>query len=254
MSYPTLSDLNSPSLISPFGARRTDGTVSPAAAMISTEPDFRYITGAAPYGTSVPFFLSTLFTLPGRESSVSIVGPYMGSPYGAVLLESLFARGSDTVLVLGWCGAISEDVKTGDIIVVESALSDEGTSRHYMASADDFPVVCPCPEATCRLEENLGKHNLSFHKGRIWTTDAIYRETEKKIDFFRKKGAIAVEMECAALFSVARYRQKHIAALLVVSDEVSASTWAPGFRRQVFKTARKRAADFIREVLLSGQL
>ncbi|MEA1967007.1 MAG: nucleoside phosphorylase, partial [Thermodesulfobacteriota bacterium] len=245
--YPTLSDLNSDSLISPFGARRSHGTMGSVAAMISTEPDFRYIRASAGKGDTKSFFMSTLFTVLNGEQGVSFVGPYMGSPYAAMLLESLIAKGSDKIVVLGWCGAISESVKTGDIIVVESAVSDEGTSRNYIDSKEEFPSLLPSEGLTRDLVEELEKQELSFKKGKIWTTDAIYRETAKKIAFFREKGAVAVEMECSALFSVAKYRKKDVAALLVVSDEVSSLNWKPGFRNKRFKEARKRAANVIME-------
>ena len=249
MNYPTLSDLNSPALVSPFGARRSRGSIGPLAAMISTEPDFRYITANAGRGEGRPFFTSTLFTREAGEKGAAFAGPYTGAPYAVMLLESLIASGCEKIFVLGWCGAISENVKTGDLVVAESALCDEGTSRHYSDDSAAFPLAAPSRSATGELVAGLFRAGLSHKTGRIWTTDGIYRETEKKIDFFRQKGAIAVEMECSALFSAARYRKQKIAALLVVSDELSSSSWHPGFREPRFKQARKDAAQVIRELL-----
>ncbi|MFO7751047.1 MAG: purine-nucleoside phosphorylase, partial [Desulfobacteraceae bacterium] len=108
-----------------------------------------------------------------------------------------------------------------------------------------FPLAAPSRSATKELADAVARAGLSHKTGRIWTTDGIYRETEKKINFFRQKGAIGVEMECSALFSAARYRKQKIAALLVVSDELSASSWHPGFRDPRFKQARKDAARVI---------
>jgi len=65
------------------------------------------------------------------------------------------------------------------------------------------------------------------------------------VDFFRSLGASAVEMECAALFSVAEYRKVSIAALLIVSDSVASRTWDPGFRNKKFKQARKISCEAI---------
>ncbi len=82
-------------------------------------------------------------------------------------------------------------------------------------------------------------------QGPVWTTDAIYRETPKKVAWFREQGALAVEMECSALFSVAAFRNVEVAALLVVSDSLAAGNWDPGFARTRFKTARQEACEAI---------
>ena len=42
--------------------------------------------------------------------------------------------------------------------------------------------------------DNLGLPNVA---GKVWTTDAIYRETKAKLDARKKEGCIAVEMELA---------------------------------------------------------
>ena len=89
--------------------------------------------------------------------------------------------------------------------------------------------------------------DLKFIKEKIWTTDAIYRETPEKVEFFRKKGAFTVEMECSALFAAAHFRNVEIAALLVVSDELKPTEWVPGFRTKEFKEARKKACKAIYE-------
>ena len=81
----------------------------------------------------------------------------------------------------------------------------------------------------------------------IWTTDAIYRETPKKMSWFQEKGALAVEMECSALFAAAEFRKVAITSLLVVSDSLAseAGDWDPGFRKNKFKEARKSACKSI---------
>ena len=99
----------------------------------------------------------------------------------------------------------------------------------------------------------LRRFNLDFHEGKVWTTDAIYRETRQKIEQFQKKGALAVEMELSALFSAGRYRGVDVAAVLVVSDEVSTFTWRPGFRDKRFIKSRKAVAEVISDICKSLQ-
>ena len=79
------------------------------------------------------------------------------------------------------------------------------------------------------FQEEGERQGVQAKQGRLWTTDAPYRETSVKIAGFRAAGVQAVDMEVAALLSVAAYRGCEVAALLVVSDECYHPTWRPGF-------------------------
>jgi len=242
MSFPTWSDLNDDSLIPPLG-KHSLHDLGPIAIMVSTAPDFKYIEANSGKKTLLPsLFTGNLFTL--NEGRVAVAGPYIGSPSAAMVLESLIARGVSKVVVVGWCGSISDQLQIGDLLMADSAICDEGTSRNYMQMPPeiDFPTVFPTPLFSSDLKTILqsGQYDIQCKYGRIWTTDAIYRETSKKVTFFREMGAVAVEMECSALFAVAKYRKVEIAALLIVSDDLSSSEWIPGFKTKEFKESRKK--------------
>jgi len=254
MNYPALSNLNSKSIIPPMGTGRPHD-IGPVAVMVSAEPDLRYIKQKFKKGKSFSFFMSTLFTPENSEKGIfdagiscSYTGPYMGAPYGAALLESLIAKGAESIIVSGWCGAVSPYLHTGDILIPNAAISDEGTSRNYIKTDDHFPLISSDLKLRNILIEEMIKRDMQYKEGNIWTTDAIYRETPEKVAFFKKKGAVAVEMECSALFSVAKFRKKDIAAVLVVSDEVKNSGWKPGFRDKRFREARKKVSSMICEM------
>lgn len=246
MSFPTWSDLNDDSLIPPLGQRYAPD-LGPVAVMVSTEPDVRYLEANCGKKETLPFFLGKLFTV--NEGRVSVAGPYLGSPCGAMILESLIGRGVSKVVAVGWCGAISDQLQTGDILIPDCAICDEGTSRNYMVMPPDtdFPTLLPSEIFSATLKTELEQRDSAIicKRGTIWTTDAIYRETAKKVAFFRGMGAVAVEMECSALFAVAKYRQIDMAALLIVSDDLSSSEWKPGFKAKVFKESRKRVLSSI---------
>ena len=182
------------------------------------------------------------------ENTVSFVGPYMGAPYAAMILETLIARGVRQIIVMGWCGSISPTVNIGDILMPDAAISHEGTSMNYMDSPEDFPVIYPPapPSSAMGLAGNIAgffdEKKIPFKKGCIWTTDAIYRETRQKVDFFHSRGALAVEMECSALFAVAAHHGVELVALLVVSDDLSGTRWKPAFKSEAFSGARRQVS------------
>jgi|JFJP01.1.fsa_nt_gi purine-nucleoside phosphorylase len=244
MNYPTWSDLSNESIIPPLGSRQVPD-IGPVALLVSCEPDMRLIIAATDNPVRVPFFNSTLITQLNCDKGTSVAGPFIGAPYAVMLLESLIARGAEKIIVVGWCGAVTDELNVGDIFLPSKAIVDEGTSKDYKHLDLELPVSTPDLGLIEQLSEHLTSSGITHGKGAIWTTDAIYRETKKKVDFFRSLGASAVEMECAALFSVAEYRKVSIAALLIVSDSVASRTWDPGFRNKKFKQARKISCEAI---------
>ncbi|MEX1313705.1 MAG: nucleoside phosphorylase [Desulfotignum sp.] len=243
MRCPAWLDLSEKSLVPPLGTRQAP-SLGPVAVMVSTAADLKLIQPIlnAESDRTVPFFVSRLIT---DSHGIGVAGPFVGSPYAAMMMESLVAKGTRQILILGWCGSLRGDIQVGDLIVPDRGLVDEGTSRHYAALDPVTPQTFPNPDLTGKLAKYLETRGLTCIQGPVWTTDAIYRETPKKIAWFKDQGAVAVEMECSALFSVAAFKNVDVAALLVVSDSLAAGNWDPGFRRSRFKTARQESCEAI---------
>ncbi|MFH2091198.1 MAG: nucleoside phosphorylase [Pseudomonadota bacterium] len=242
MSFPTWSDLNSESIVPPLGTNRAPD-MGPVALMVSCRPDINLIKAQLTNPRVFPFFNNTLITSDDGEKGICVAGPYMGAPYGAMLLESLIARGTKKIIVLGWCGAVSHDLNVGDIVLADKAIVDEGTSCNYINLDSDLPCSLPDQLLTDQFAGFLASRTKVVTKQTVWTTDAIYRETPRKVAHFKHLGAHVVEMECSALFSVAQFRKVEITALLVVSDSVASRDWNPGFRKKAFVQGREIACD-----------
>ena len=75
------------------------------------------------------------------------------------------------------------------------------------------------------IEMVLQAHHCEYILSKTWTTDAIYRETQAKVQRRKAEGCIAVEMEAAAFFAVAQFRNVQFAQLLYGGDDVSGSEW-----------------------------
>ena len=71
----------------------------------------------------------------------------------------------------------------------------------------------------------MRERKLRFLEGAVWTTDAPFRETAKKRRSFMNGGAICVDMEASALFSIARFRSKELAAVFYAGDCVGEEGW-----------------------------
>lgn len=178
---------------------------------------------------------------------ISLSGPFLGAPQAVMGLEKLIALGAKRIWVLGWCGSLQSDLKIGDMVIPLNCIIEEGTSQHYPIKGP------PRTDSTLNrlLESALTIRNHPHRKGKIWTTDAPYRETPSKVSTYRELGVLAVEMEMSALMTVAIFRKVRLAALLIVSDELSDLSWRHGFHEPRFKEATTLAATILLDLLVN---
>ncbi len=153
---------------------------------------------------------------------VAFYHPGVGAPISAALLEEAIAFGCRKFVAVGGAGALEKGTPLGKLILVEAAARDEGTSYHYLPPAREVPAD---PDALRRVEELLLERRLPFRKGKTWTTDAPYRETQSMIDLRRAEGCLTVEMEAAAMMAVARFRGAPFAQILYAGDDLSGDEW-----------------------------
>lgn len=228
-------------IINPVKGKRSPKT-GPVAVMAATRQDLealRILLGKTEQD-SLPLMLSRLYH---HESGISLAGPFIGAPYAAMLLENLIAWGARWIIFIGLCGGISQKVKIGDVVVPSSAWIDEGTSRHYTREWGT-PAV-PSENVVACIGKSLHNAGLAHHEGSVWTTDAVFRETPEKVKRYQGEGALAVEMETSALFTIARFRGIQLAAVHVVSDELSKMIWKPGFRDDRFKKSCRAVREAV---------
>ena len=175
-----------------------------------------------------------------------LAGPILGAPQAVMVMELLCLQGVKVFLSLGSCGSIQEDLAIGNIVLPLTALSEEGTSDHYPLK--DGPASAD-PELTDYLARSLAEEGLNFRAGRIWTTDAPFRETREKIQSYASQGILAVDMEASALMTVAAFRDLSFAGLMVVSDELRPEKHIFGFNSPELTEGLTNAAKTIMKVL-----
>ncbi len=147
---------------------------------------------------------------------------YVGAAGSAAFLEELIAYGFDKFIVCGGAGVLRKDIAVGHLVIPISAVRDEGVSYHYLAPSRE--VECN-PQVVEKIEEEFNKYAIGYIKAKTWTTDSFYRETKKKIELRKSEGCVTVEMEAAAFFAVARFRNVKLGQILYGGDDLSAATW-----------------------------
>ena len=158
----------------------------------------------------------------GRVIVLSNFG--LGAPIVAAQAEELIALGATSLVSVALSGGIQPDLAPGAVVLAESAIRDEGTSHHYLAPARE---VAADPDLVGALCAALVARGAVPRQGRVWSTDAPYRETREEVAGLQAEGVLAVDMELAALLAVARVRGVAAAGVLVVGDSLAGGRWRP---------------------------
>ena len=166
--------------------------------------------------------LNPIYVLDVDGEPVAVVHPGVGAPLAAGYLEELIALGGRQFIACGGAGVIIPEVAVGHLVIPTSAIRDEGTSYHYLPPARE---VAATPAAVTALEAALEAAGVDYRTGKTWTTDGIYRETSDKIARRKAEGCLTVEMEAAAFFAVAQFRDVAFGQLLYCGDDVSGTEW-----------------------------
>ena len=136
---------------------------------------------------------------------LSIQSTGMGGPSAAIVVSELIDLGAQRLVRIGTSGALAPGLGLGDLIVAESVLAEDGVGGTLGAAAPDA-------ELTARLAGD--------HRGPVVSTDLFYDPRAGIEQAWAARGALVVEMECAALFAVAAARGIAAGAVLLVSDIV----------------------------------
>lgn len=150
--------------------------------------------------------------------SIGIVGLAVGAPFAVLVAEQLFVSGCRLLVSVTSAGQITPLGPTPYFVLIDRALRDEGTSHHYLPASLFADANATLTELVWPM---LSKWRVPVHRGTVWTTDAPYRETEQAIATARAHGALAVEMEAAALYAFAAARQRNVLCFAHVTNRMA---------------------------------
>ena len=199
-------------------------------------------------------------TLLGEKVSVTSTG--IGGPSAAIAVEELVKIGADTFIRVGTCGGMNANVIPGSIVVANSAIRAEGTSREYLPI--EFPAVAD-HQVTCALEAAAKSLNLPCKVGVVQCKDSFYGQHEPEAqpisdDLLRRwsawirGGCLASEMESAALFVLGSCRGVRTGTVLLVcanKDREKLGYSDPSFHDTA--PAIQTAIEAIRRLILSDR-
>ena len=156
------------------------------------------------------------------DKKVFIVGRMMyGGPYTASVLEKLRVFGVQRVIGIGVCGSLVEDAPPGTWLIADGAFCSDGTSKEYTTAE----MVYPDEDMLRIAEEAFSRRGLVVRRGKVWTTDAVYREFPSKVAYWRDRGVLFVNMEAAPFYAAAETLGMKAIYVGYVSDYIGGREW-----------------------------
>lgn len=171
------------------------------------------------------------FTGTYRGERISVQGTGMGMPSASIYMHELIHDfGVRQLVRIGSCGALRPDVHIRDVIIAQAACTDSAMYSHVadhvtFAPIGDFGLI--------RQAYDIGKREgMQIRVGNVYSTDTFYADTNDINEKLANLGVLAVEMETAALYTLAAKFQVQGLAVLTVSDHLLTGEQTTPMERQ----------------------
>lgn len=171
------------------------------------------------------------FTGRYRGQPVSVMGTGMGVPSHSIYVHELITEfGAQTLIRVGTCGALQPDLELGDLVLAMAASTDSAVNR-LRFSGMDFAPVARFSLLQSAYEKAIQK-GLAVRVGGIFTSDTFYDDDPDAWRRWAAYGVLAVEMETAALYTLAAKHGVDALSILTVSDHLVAGQAASSQQRE----------------------
>lgn len=141
---------------------------------------------------------------------------------GNDIIEMQWQTGVKNLIIFGSCGVLDSDAVKGKYIIPTDAYRDEGMSYHYAYPSDYITI-----KNSRKLAEIFEHLKLPHTEGKVWTTDAPYRETKTALEKRKNDGCLAVEMELAGIQSVCDFYGIELYSFLAAGDILDGEKYLP---------------------------
>ena len=152
-----------------------------------------------------------------NEQTLLIVSG-MGRERAKLAAHKLIEENADCLISFGSAGALSPELKPGDLVLAE-AVRDTGKTCAATASL-------PAP-----VRKRLSRNNVTVHAGMLAHSEEPVADTNTKLKLFERTGAVAVDMESAGVLDAAEHAGLPVSILRVITDSADMMLPASILRR-----------------------
>lgn len=160
------------------------------------------------------------FTGTYKGKRISVQGTGMGVPSISIYVNELIQEYDvKTLIRVGTCGSMQDDVHIRDVILAQGATTDSQVNRMVFGGIDYAPLAHF--ELLKNAYEIAREKGLTTHVGNVFTSDSFYRDNGREMnELLARYNVIAVEMETSALYTLAAKYNRRALSILTVSDHV----------------------------------
>ncbi len=189
-----------------------------------------------------------MYGFTGRWSgvAVSVQGSGMGMPSASIYAHELINEyGVKTLIRVGSCGALTDELQLRDVIAASGSSTDSNMNRFRFDGLIDYAPVADFGLLRTSVEV-AERRGISMRVGPILAADAFYTDRPDLYERLAQYGVLAVEMESAALYTIAaRYRARALTILTVSDHIVTGAKTSAQDREQTFGQMVEIALDTI---------
>lgn len=156
-------------------------------------------------------------TYKGKE--ISVMGSGMGIPSIGIYSYELFNFFDvETIIRVGSCGALQENVNLYDVIIAQAASTNSNYVDQYHISGHFAPIADF--DLVTKAKQAADKIGAVSHVGNVLSSDTFYNADDKFNDAWKKMGILGIEMESAGLYLNAIHAGKKALGVFTVSDHI----------------------------------
>jgi purine-nucleoside phosphorylase len=176
-----------------------------------------YLEGAACY-SGVRGMLG--FTGRWQGVEVSVQGTGMGMPSASIYTHELINEyGVRTLIRVGSCGALADSLQLRDVVAAIGSATDSNMNRVRFDGLVDYAPVADFGLLRTAVEV-AERDGIAMRVGPILAADAFYTDRPDLYDSLADYGVLAVEMESAAIYTIAARYGARALTILTVSDHI----------------------------------
>jgi purine-nucleoside phosphorylase len=178
-----------------------------------------------------------------KGKRVSMMGTGIGIPTTILYLNELATDYNvKNVIRVGTIGAMVPELELGDLILAKSASTDSNINRIEFNGLDYAPTADF--ELLSRALSAAKQYNLNTTVAQVFSTDSFYSSQPNRWQKWIEHGIVGVEMETAALYTLAAKHNMKALAILTVSDNIlSGSNSSTNNRETALKDMFKIALE-----------
>lgn len=155
-----------------------------------------------------------IYKLTYRDKEIAFYLSGIGATLAAqYVIEANWLTGASKFIMFGSAGSLDGEKTTGKFVIPTEAYRDEGMSYHYAPPSDYIKI-----KNSDKVKKFFDERKIPNVQGRVWTTDAMLRETVGQVRLRKNEGCIAVEMELAGVQAVCDFSNFELYNFLATGD------------------------------------